>query len=79
MSINYRAEAGGDDAPTKDNAQGAGNPEGAEINKSQPHDKGISCQLKALLIGIAAYDAALLALALIFAIWPILALWAVLR
>lgn len=36
-------------------------------------------QLKALLISIAAYDAALLALALTFAFVPILALWGALR
>lgn len=36
-------------------------------------------RLKALLIGIAAYDTALLAMALIFAFVPILALWGALR
>lgn len=79
MSIINRTKARADAAPTKENAQGAGNPEGAQINKSQQHDNGISCRLKALLGGIAKYDPALLALALIFALWPILALWAVLR
>lgn len=61
MSIINRAQARADAGPTNDNAQGAGNPKGAKINKSHQHDTGISYRLKALLIGIAAYDAALLA------------------
>ena len=68
MSIINRAQARADAAPTKDNAQGAGNPKGAQINKSQQHDTGINYRLKALLIGLAAYDAALLAL-LFLIVW----------
>lgn len=62
MPIINRTRARADAGPTNDNAQGAGNPEGAKINKSQQHDTGINYRLKALLIGVAAYDAALLAL-----------------
>lgn len=79
MSIINRTQARADAAPTKENAQGASNPEGAQINKSQQHDNGISCRLKALLSSIAKYEPALLALALIFALSPILALWGALR
>lgn len=62
MSIINRTHARADAGPTNGNAQGAGNPKGAQINKSQQHDTGINYRLKALLIDIAAYDAALLAL-----------------
>lgn len=62
MSIVNRTHARADAGPKNDYAQGAGNPEGAQINKSQQHDTGINYRLKALLIGIAGYDAAILAL-----------------
>ncbi len=68
MSIINRTHARADAGPTKDNAQGAGNPKGAQINQSQQHDTGINYRLKALLLGIAAYDAALLAL-LFLIVW----------
>ena len=68
MSIINRTHARADAGPTNGNAQGAGNPEGAQINKSQQHDTGINYRLKALLIGLAAYDAALLAL-LFLIVW----------
>ena len=62
MNIIYRTLARADAGPTNDYAQGAGNPEGAQINKSQRHDTGIHYQLKAVLVGIVVFDAALLAL-----------------
>lgn len=68
MSIINRTHARADAAPTKDNAQGAGNPKGAQINKSQQHDTGITYRLKALLLALALYDAALLALLLLI-VW----------
>jgi hypothetical protein len=52
---------------------------GYDIALNSHNHSPIYAQLKALLIGIAAYDPALLALAFIFALWPILALWGALR
>jgi hypothetical protein len=68
MSIINRTHARADAGPTNGNAQGAGNPKGAQINKSHQHDTGISYRLKALMIGIAEYDAAMLAL-LFLIVW----------
>lgn len=53
MSIIYRTQTRADAAPTKDNAQGAGNPEGAQINKSHQHDTPIRGRIKALIVTLA--------------------------
>jgi len=56
MSFINRTQARADAAPTKDNAQGAGNPKGAQINASQVNHTPIRGRIKAAIVFLALWN-----------------------